>query len=359
MLTAENPQAERDDLLSDLLPAGAGLVEAHGSRAPAVYSDAAQELSALLTSVAAFDADARVRLRITGEDRVRWLNGMVTNSVKGLAQGTHNYTFVLNAQGRIQGDATVFAFADHLILETDRSQAERLLAHLDHFIIMDDVELAWADGRTTLGLAGPGARDLLIALGLPAPEAGSLVAVSDPAQMIVVGEDSPHVRRFSLWIGKAEAPGFWKRLLRAGAIPAGTVAIDALRVLEGTPLYGVDITEKTLAQETGQMRALNFNKGCYLGQEIVERVRSRANIHRAIRQFALHGEPTAPGTSLTADGVAIGELTSVAEVALPHFTGGVALGLVRVEALRQPLAYAGGSVEVLTESPLSKLPLAG
>ncbi len=359
MLTAESPQTERDDLLSDQFPAGAGLAEARGSRAPAIYSDAAQELSALLTSVAAFDADSRVRLRITGKDRVRWLNGMVTNSVKGLAQGTHNYTFVLNAQGRIQGDATVFAFADHLVLETDRSQADRLFAHLDHFIIMDDVELAWIKGQTTLGLAGPGAHELLTALGLPAPEAGSFVAVSDPARMIVVGEDSTHVRRFSLWIGEAEARGFWERLLGAGAIPAGTAAIHALRVLEATPLYGVDITEKTLAQETGQMRALNFNKGCYLGQEIVERVRSRANIHRAIRQFALHGQPAAPGTSLTADGVAIGELTSVAEIALPRFTGGVALGLVRVEALRQPLAYAGGSVEVLTESPLSKLPLAG
>jgi folate-binding protein YgfZ len=332
----------------------------------AVFSDASAELSALLSGAAVFDQGARARLRITGQDRVRWLNGMVTNTVKALPPGAHNYTFVLNAQGRIQGDASVFAFPDHLILETDREQAERLYAHLDRFIIMDDVELRWVEEQTTLGVAGPGAEALLAALGLPTPEAGLFATGADP-EVTVVGEYSPSVRRFSLWVGDTDragdrgAPSLWARLLRAGAVPAGELAVDALRVLEATPLYGVDISDKTLAQETGQVRALNFSKGCYLGQEIVERVRSLAKVHRGIRQFALapqalgdpSGDPVAPGTPLTSDGSVVGELTSVARVTPPGVHGQIALGIVRIEALGRPLLYAGGSASVLPAPPLA------
>ena len=332
------------------------LVEARGMRTAAVFSDEASELSALVTSVAVFDTGARVRLRITGEDRVRWLNGMVTNTVKALATGEHNYTFVLNAQGRIQGDATVVAFAGHLILETDRAQAERLYAHLDRFIIMDDVELSWIEGETTLGVAGPGAEALLVALGLPTPAAGSFAAAAGNSHAsVVVGEALAHVPRFSLWVAQAAAAKLWQQLIEAGATPAGALAVDALRVLEGTPLYGIDIGEKTLAQETGQMRALNFNKGCYLGQEIVERVRSRANVHRGIRQFALRGASATPGTPITAGETAAGELTSVADIALKSYKGQLGLGLVRVEALGRPLGYPGGSAEILAASPLVNL----
>jgi folate-binding protein YgfZ len=355
IIAAETAEAAPLTPLAMLCGGSTSLVEARGARISAVFSDAAGELSALVTGAAVFDAGARVRLRVTGEDRVRWLNGMVTNTVKALAEGEHNYTFVLNAQGRIQGDATVFALADELILETDRAQGERLYAHLDRFIIMDDVELSWTEGQTTLGLAGPGAEALLAALGLPVPAAGSFAAVADGEASVVVGEGAGQVRRFSLWVAEAAAAKLWEQLIGAGAAPAGALAVDALRVLEGTPLYGVDISEKTLAQETGQMRALNFNKGCYLGQEIVERVRSRANVHRGIRQFALEGAPAVPGTPITAQETAAGELTSVAEIDLEGYKGRVGLGLVRIEAIGRPLGYPGGSVEVLAASPLVDL----
>ena len=339
---------------------GGALTACQGARTIAVFSDAAAELSALAQQAAVFDRGQRVRLRIAGDDRVRWLNGMVTNTVKALTPGTHNYTFILNAQGRIQGDATILAFADHLLLETDRSQAEHLFAHLDRFIIMDDVELAWVKdvpgsasrSSTTLGLAGPGAESLLALLGLPTPASGTFAETSSGAATVVVAEHSSSVRRFSLWV--AEPLPLWEQLLGSGVVAAGAFAVDALRVLEGMPLYGIDITEKTLAQETGQMQALNFNKGCYLGQEIVERVRSRATVHRGLRQFFLHGASAKPGTPLTADGVAIGELTSIASVPLPS-GGYAALGLVRIEALKGTLTYQGGVAQVPAHSLLGEL----
>ena len=338
--------------LADALGVGA-LAAGQGAQSVAVFSDAAAELSALVEGVAVFDRGHRVRLRISGEDRVRWLNGMVTNTVKALAPDTHNYTFILNAQGRIQGDATVLAFPDHLVLETDRSQAEHLFAHLDRFIIMDDVELAWMQSGSSLGLAGPGAESLLVSLGLPTPERGCFAQTSGGVTMTVVAEHSPSIRRFSLWAWEPES--LWLQLVQSGALPAGALAVDALRVLEGRPLYGIDISEKTLAQETGQTQALNFHKGCYLGQEIVERVRSRATVHRGLRQFVLEGAPATPGTPLTADGAAIGELTSIASV--PLADGGYpALAIVRLEALKGTLRYAGGLAELLTRSPLGERP---
>jgi folate-binding protein YgfZ len=344
-------------LAATLNPADQRLIDAAGARTFSSFTDAASELSALTTAAAAFDRGTRMRIRITGEDRVRWLNGMVTNTVKALPAGAQNYTFVLNAQGRIQGDATVFAFADHLILETDRSQSVHLLAHFEHFIIMDDVELAPVHDQTTLGLAGPAAASILTALQLPVPAPGSFVTAETAGLAITLSaEETVLVLRFSLWIAESEIQQLWAALLAAGATPAGTEAVHALRVLEGTPLYGVDISEKTLAQETGQARALNFNKGCYLGQEIVERVRSRANVHRGIRQFALHGAPAAPGMPILADGASIGDLTSIAQVALPAFSGQLALGTVRTEALDRgaALTYPDGTAEWLPHPPLAR-----
>ncbi|MDQ2834223.1 MAG: folate-binding protein, partial [Acidobacteriota bacterium] len=121
-------------------------------------------------------------------------------------------------------------------------------------------------------------------------------------------------------------------------------SLEWVRVLEGTPRYGVDIREKDLPQETGQTRALHFSKGCYLGQEIVERIRSRGNVHRGFGGFRLEGDVPAAGTALEADGKAVGELTSVAEVPLPEGAVKIGLGYVRREALERGVApkYAGG-----------------
>jgi folate-binding protein YgfZ len=123
-------------------------------------------------------------------------------------------------------------------------------------------------------------------------------------------------------------------------------ALEALRILEGRPLYGRDITERYLPQETGQAQALHFSKGCYLGQEIVERIRSRGQVHRLLTPLTLAGElPTELPAPLEADGRPAGEITSAALVPLPEGDQILALGYVRREALdtRQTLTYSGGT----------------
>lgn len=315
------------------------------------------ELAALVHSAAVYDLGYLTRIRITGEDRLRWLNGMVTNTVQSLPEGHGNYTFILNAQGRIQGDGYVFRNADHLLLETDRAQAPRLLAHLDHFIIMDDVELQELDATTTtLGLAGPNAAAILSTLGLPVPETLAFVeTVLDGMPLTIVRADCVLVPRFELWLAAGHVSAVWTALTGAGAAPAGFAALDSLRILEGTPLYGADITDRYLPQETNQTRALNFNKGCYLGQEIVERIRSRATVHRTLRQLELHGALPLPGAELRAEGddKPVGEITSAAHFALPGLPRTFALGFIRVEALERKavITYPGGTATPLNAPP--------
>ncbi len=349
-----NPPAPPTPLAQTL---GSGLLQTCvpylGCITPAVYSDVSHELSALTSSAGVLDRGHRVRVRITGSDRVRWLNGMVTNTVKALLPGRHNYTFILNAQGRIQGDAQIFAVEDALILETDRSQLARLLAHFDRFIIMDDVELAEMHDATTLSVAGPRAEGIVS--GGFAPEPGSFAATTIAGiQATLVNRTlNPAYPQFDLWTDVAQVGALHSALQALGCTPCGLQATEALRVYEGVPLFGIDIQEKLLPQETGQARALNFSKGCYLGQEIVERIRSRATIHRSIRRFVLAGEQPAPGSPLSADGAIVGELTSVAAIELPDFHGIVALGTIRHEVLEQRaiLAYPGGTATALSSPP--------
>jgi folate-binding protein YgfZ len=307
------------------------------------------QLAALLQAVGVAPLNHTGWIRVTGEDRVRWLNGMVTNSIQDLHPGEGNYNFLLNVQGRIQGDATIFAEPDALLIETAAPQVPILMALLDRFIIMDDVKLTDISGtRIGLSVAGPQAASLLTSIGLPAEAVPALERQAFPwnsTSVTVVHAYSPLVPRYELWIDKATAAPLLQALLDEDAILCEAQSWEWLRMLEGTPLYSVDIRDRELPQETGQTRALHFSKGCYLGQEIVERIRSRGNVHRVFAGLRLNGELPAVGSKLQAEGKDIGELTSVA--AIPLGAEGVvqlALGYVRREALDRasPLLYPGG-----------------
>jgi folate-binding protein YgfZ len=323
--------------------------------ATASASSSAAQLAALLQGTGVSRLDHMGWIRVTGEDRVRWLNGMVTNSIQQLQDGEGNYNFLLSVQGRIQGDATIFAEPDALLIETAASQVPALMTLLDRFIIMDDVELADATGsqsglQSGLLIAGPKAASLLAQIGLNVEDLGVLQKRTLPwntAQISVLHTESPLIPRFELWADPDSTQKLFEALQSAGAVFCETQSLEWLRILEGTPLYGADIRDRDLPQETGQTRALHFAKGCYLGQEIVERIRSRGNVHRTFSAFRIDGQLPATGATLEADGKQVGELTSVAAIPLPKDDSPIlqlALGYVRREALDRglPLHYAGG-----------------
>ena len=305
-----------------------------------------QQLNRLLSTAGIATLPQTGWIRVTGDDRVRWLNGMVTNAIKDLAPGQGNYSFVLNAQGQIQGDLTAFAAEpDALLLEANAGQVPTLLSLFDRFIIMDDVHLQdLSHTRFGLLVAGPRAASLLSQIGLPAAESTPIAiqraAWRGNATIDIISAYSPLVPRFELWADEITHSALAAELASAADLIAGGLvdadALDHLRLLEGTPSYGIDITPKNLAQETGQTRALHFSKGCYLGQEIVERIHSRGNVHRTFTAFRLEGTLPSLPASLTSLDKPIGELTSALSIPLPNSPMLIGLGIVRREALDRP-----------------------
>ncbi len=296
------------------------------------------------------DSDGGGWIAVTGEDRVRWLNGMVTNSVQALTPGEGAYSFLLSAQGRIQGDTTIWAEADRLLLQTSAAQVEPLMTLLDRFIIMDDVELADLTPEAHgLLVAGPNAVETLASAGLATRSSKLLkrqTVIWQGQGFVLVNAYSPLVPRFEVWSNDAGSiAALQASLLAAGAAGCSQADVELLRIAEGTPRFGVDLRDRDLPQETAQTRALHFNKGCYLGQEIVERIRSRGNVHRTFTRFALHGDAPAPGTPLMVEDKPVGELTSIASTLINGQR--LALGFVRREALERgsPLTYTGGTAE--------------
>jgi folate-binding protein YgfZ len=353
---AETPLARR-------LAAGNPALELkmhRGAQTPLQFSGIQAETEALLRSAGIFDLGYRTFLRATGKDRVRWLNGMITQTVKGMTTGQTAYSLVLNPQGRIQGDAELYVHEEVLFLETDKSQAERLLTHLRRYIIMDDVKLEELDAATTaLGIAGPKAAAILEQLGARAPAAGTIESAKLAGTEVgLVGAYSPEVPRYEIHVASEQVLALWEALMAAGATACGAAAAEDLRILEGVPAFDVDFSDKQLPQETGLLRALNFTKGCYIGQETVERIRARATLHRSLRQFELQGTTPrlGPGEKLELrqGDAAVGELTSVATIALPDGQKTLALGIARVEALdntAEPIRYEGGVAVPLSSPP--------
>jgi folate-binding protein YgfZ len=312
-----------------------------GTETAASFGDPQEELAALSGNCGIYDLGFRARISITGNDRVRWLNGMVTNNIRDLAAGRGVYAFLLNPQGRILGDMYAFNRGESLMIETDRSQVEKILVTFDHYIIMDDVEVKdISSQQTALGLTGPKSRALLNSVGVEVPDLQPLqmntprcTCDCDCLECTVIRvEDAPQ-ETYEIWLTPKDALKTWQALIAAGATPVGSEALERQRIAAGIPLYGLDIRERDLPQETEQMRALNFNKGCYVGQEIVERIRSRGNVHRKFGGFMIDGsDPITAGTYIIAGDKEVGEVTSSAVFPTSSGPRTLALGYIRREA---------------------------
>lgn len=226
-------------------------------------------LDALLHSAAIIDLSDRGRIRVTGEDRARLLHAMSTNDVQGMKPGDTQYTFFLNAQGQIQADAYIVCYEDHFLLDVEAVARQSLYEHLDRFIIADDVTLEDVTEQTVcFAIEGP-----------QAPGTGI---------------------RFYSQIENSDLP-------HATAEDAETA-----RIMHFKPRFGHDITDRSLPQETQQMKtAVHTQKGCYLGQEIVERVRSRGHVNKVLAGFIgdLEHAP-AVGAKIVYGGKEDGEVTS-------------------------------------------------
>lgn len=250
---------------------------------------------ALREGAAILDLSARGRIRAGGEDRKRLLHAMTTNHIQEMEPGQTRYAFFLNAQGRIQADVWIHAGEDSLLLDVEPETREKVFAHLDKFIIADDVTLEDVTS-TTAEIAVEG------------PSAGVM-----PKRGVVLDASASGQPGFRMVVSLGERDAAVAELLAAGAVPATPEDLLMVRLENGVPRYGEDITDANLVQETRQLQGVHFNKGCYLGQEIVERVRSRGQVNRLLTRLRIAGsEVPAAGTLVMAGDQEAGTLTSAA-----------------------------------------------
>ena len=297
--------------------------------------DIQAEFQALVSGCGICDLGTRAKVRLRGEDRVRWLNGMVTNNVRDLATGHGVYAFLLNPQGRILGDLHAYNRDESLWLDIDQSQVTKILEIFDHYIIMDDVEVENISGEfTAIGISGPKSLEVLQSAGIQAPELQPLQLRDLQWEQIeltlIRGERERH-ESYEIWLAPENAQKLWDTLRKSGAISASSGALELYRIALGIPRYGQDIRERDLPQETNQEHALNFSKGCYVGQEIVERIRSRGAVHRTFTGLLLQGPLPGAGVKVQAGGKDVGEITSTAVLPLKNGEQPVALGYIRRE----------------------------
>jgi folate-binding protein YgfZ len=315
---------------------GARRGEYAGAETALVFSDPRTEFAALRSGCGVYDLAWKRYFTISGRDRVRWLNGMVSNNIRDLQPGHGVCAFVLNPQGHILGGLYIYNRGEDFVLQTDAAEADKLYSHLKRFIIMDQVEFRPAEDWAAIGLQGLKAEETLCAAGveLPALQPLRLADVKSGAtKATLVRGDHLLSPNYELWLTGDQAPALWDALVKAGATPTGAQALELARIAAGIPRYGQDIRERDLPQETGQMRALSFTKGCYIGQEIVERIRARGSLHRSFAAFRImEGPLPAPGSKVQAGGKDVGEITSAAMLPTREGEIGAALGYVRKEA---------------------------
>ena len=321
-----------------------------GATTPVRFNDPQMEFAALRRGCGVYDLGYRAKISLTGADRVRWLNGMVTNNIRDLPAGQGAYAFLLNPQGHILGDLYAYNRGESIVIDTDLCQREKVLATFDHYIIMDDVEVKdLSESITALGIAGPRSREVLTSAGIAIPETkpseifeAKCNCDCECTRCTTVRSDDPVSETYELWLAPQEVKKTWDALVAHGATPVGSEALEMHRILNGIPLFGVDIRDRDLPQETEQARALNFTKGCYIGQEIVERIRSRGAVHRKFSGFVADaGLAISAGSRIFAGDKEVGEVTSVACLRFPNPEKTVALGYIRRE-----LGTPGGEVMI-------------
>lgn len=315
---------------------------------PSIAADpkASQGLHTLLTACAVYPLDTRSKILLTGDDRTRWLNGMVTNNVRDLPVGQGLYAFLLTPQGKIQGDLYAFNRGNTIVLDVESTQAPKLLEIFDHYIVMDDVVVSDA-AIAAVGIQGPKSRQTLQAIGIEVPELAPLQFINiklQNSEATLLRAEAWKGDAYEVWLAPEHAASTLETLLHSGASPVGPAALRLFRMASGIPLFGEDIRDRDLPQETGQERALHFAKGCYVGQEIVERIRSRGQIHRVFSGFTLIA-PCTFGEKIVTDGKEVGEVTSTAALSTPAGEQLIALGYLRREAFTKPLVVGNYTIE--------------
>ena len=342
--------------------AGASIGEYFGTRLPARFGDFGAEYAALRETVGLVDTNFRAFFSFAGPDRHRYLNAILTSNVRDLKPGQGTVGLLLNPQGHILAEVETFAREESVLASSHAMIRERTFSTFDKFIIMDDVILEDVTEATgSLDLAGPHTAALLVELGVrkfadwPLLAHEEINVVQIPCRL-VRRELAGHPAA-TLITGREHLPALWhelaERVRHHGGMPAGLEALNSVRLECGIPWFGLDFDDKQIPHEAGLEHShINYEKGCYTGQEIVERVRSRGHVNRRLTELRFFtAETPAGGTKLMYEGNEIGSVTSSAFS--PRLGQAIGLGYLRREhsAVGTRLDASGIPAEVI-EPPL-------
>jgi len=273
-------------------------------------SDSREEYRAAREHAVLFDLSDRGKIELADKDALSFLHNLCTNDVKNLAVGMGCEAFLCTAKAKVVAHFFVSHFQnDALLMDFESGQAEKVLNHLNHYLISEQVKIT--DRTAELGMihvCGPKAAVLLE--GLPLGH----------DRQVNVGPVSCHIRRhdslglpgFDLFCPTAQALEVWKTLTASGARLAGREIWEMLRIEAGLPIYGKDIDENRLVMEVGRTKqAICYTKGCFLGQEPIVMARDRGHVNRTLLGIKINGGgPAASGTLLFRDGAEVGQVTS-------------------------------------------------
>jgi glycine cleavage system T protein len=357
----EMAELTRTPLAPMLEAEGATLGEYHGAIVPVRFADPITEHQAVRRSAGFFDFSFRARLAATGADHVTFLHNMLSNDVKGLVPGQGTHATLLDIKGHILADLRVYRERDQIVLETDADLVSKVMQTLERYIIMDDVTLRPLE-LFGVALQGPGSSALLgkiVDADVPSLDREydhAEAKLPDGERVRVVKASSTGEDGYEIWADAGTVPHVWEAVRCASgnfeARPCGTEALETLRIEAGIPRYGAELGEDTLPLEAGLLSALSFTKGCYIGQEVVERTRSRGHVNWMLAGFFVQADAPPPaGEKLFLEGKEMGEITSAC--ISPTLRKTVALGYVRREAsdLGTRLASASGTLVEVTRLP--------
>jgi tRNA-modifying protein YgfZ len=292
----------------------------------------AAEYAALTRGWAVVDVSDRTQIEITGADRAAFLNGFCTNDVQRLQPGRGCETFVTNVKGKTIGHVFVFCGLKSLVIDGDPGQSPALLAHLERFVIREDVQFhdrtgLWDEWFVSGSEAGPGLKRLL-AVDLPATmleHAGYAFQSSSVfVRRVPVTADS-----YLLTLPHEAAGAMASQMAAAGAVACSAQTLEILRVEAAMPRFGRDITDQNLPQEVNRdASAISFTKGCYLGQETVARLDALGHVNRLLVPVRWETPPVPlAGDELTVGGQRVGQVTSA--IWSPYYEAPLGLAYVR------------------------------
>ena len=335
--------------------AHARFAEVGGREVVAAYGPVEAEYAAAREAVTLHDASYRECVRLTGEDRASFLHGMVTQDVKGLAPGATAYTTLVTVKGAMVADGRLVRREDDLLLDVEPGAGARVREFLDKYLISEDAELHDATAELALlRLLGPHASELLgrvlgeSAAPLAPHTTRSVTLAGTP--VLLLGAQGHGLPQVDLLVPRAALEAVWTALTGAGAKPLGFEALELLRVEAGVPRFGQDLVETTIPLEANLAHAISYNKGCYIGQEVIARATFRGHMNRTLAGLLL-GDAEAPkGTELLREGKKVGYLTSV--VRSPRLGQWVALGYVRREVEPGTALQLGEGPATATVHPL-------